>query len=441
MTNVAAAPPAGWIAKLGRIADRVALIALALLVFATPLLHGGLDGLPRLALRLGVVSVAALWAIAFVLRGPVLRLPALRVSVLTVYLGLLAVAALRAPYAFESQQALLDALVAAAGFVLGASLAGTAARKLLVVGAFLAGATSTATLVWFQLQAVAWLPPTTRGRASAIFENPNYLAGLLDMAAPLALAVVLFGHRAWVRSVAAIATAILLVASGTTFSYGGWLSTAVGIGAVLAAWAVAGWRRRRSVLPLLGAIAVGAAVACGGLVLLASSPRLDGSLLERIGTLADLDRLSSLRSRLAIQGAALELTLDHPLRGVGPGSFSDAIVAYRPERVAAPGDGILHRAPIHAMNDVLNVATATGLPGAAAFVLFWLLVLFRAPPGPTAVRAGISAGLLAIMLHGLVDGNLTLVAGNAFAAFALAGVLHGSHRRSLRAAPKHDEHE
>ena len=412
--------------QLGRMVDGLAFFALTLLVFVTPLLHGALDGLPRLALRLGVVSVTALWAGSLVLRVPPRRLPTFPAVMLAVYLALLALSALRAPYAYGSQQVLLDGFVAAAGFVLCGALARTRARKRVVVAAFLAGATTTAALVWLQLDGVAWLPPTTRGRASALFENPNYLAGLMDMAAPLALAFTLFARSRWLRIVAAIATATLLAAVGVTFSYGGWTATAVGTVAVLAAWSLAGWRRRRSILPLLGTLAVGAVVAAGALALLASSPRLDGSLSDRIGTLTTLDRLSSIRSRLAIQGAAVDLSLDHPLLGVGPGNFSNAIVAYRPERVAAPGDGVLHRAPLHAMSDVLNVATAAGIPAAAAFALFWLLVLLRAPPGPAGVRTGTFAGLLAIATHGLVDGNLTIVTGNAFAAFALAGVLHGN---------------
>ena len=417
-------PARNQTSTFGRSLDRAAWGAFALLVGAAPLLHGGLEGLPRLILRLGVVAAVALCAAAVVARGPHRRLPALPASLLAVYLAFLLAATTRVADTFAGEQALLDALVAASGFPLGASLAATRARKLGVVCLFLTGATVSAALVWFQLQGAGWLPPTTRGRVSGLFENPNYLAGLLDMAAPLALAATLLAAKWWIRLAAGIAAAVLYAAAGMTFSYGGWSAAAIGTAAVLVAWAVRGWRRRTFLLPLLGAFGIALAVASGALALLATSPRLEGTLTDRIGAVATLDRLSSARSRIAIQTAALELSLDHPLLGVGPGAFTDAIVAYRPERVDEPGEALLHRTLVHAMSDILNVAVASGIPGAAAFVLFWLVVLVRAPPGTVAVRVGIVSGLLAVTAHGLVDGNLTVVTANAFVAFALAGVLH-----------------
>lgn len=96
---------------------------------------------------------------------------------------------------------------------------------------------------------------------------------------------------------------------------------------------------------------------------------------------------------------------------------------------------MMHRFVNYVHNDYLQVATETGIPALLAFLAFWFLTLgLPAPGAPPALRWGVRFGLVALMVHGLMDVNLTINHGSAFPVFVLAGVLHASAGAGVRAS-------
>ena len=132
--------------------------------------------------------------------------------------------------------------------------------------------------------------------------------------------------------------------------------------------------------------------------------------------------LGNLYSRLYIYDATLKVVKEQPLTGVGPGGFIYALPKWRPPNALDFRSGQLHKLVNYAHNDYLQIASEAGVPAAVFFVLFWLAVLGRAREAPIAC-SGLTFGVAALLVHGLVDGNLTVNHASAFLAYAAAGVL------------------
>ncbi len=119
---------------------------------------------------------------------------------------------------------------------------------------------------------------------------------------------------------------------------------------------------------------------------------------------------------------SLELINDFPLFGTGLGTYVQIYPAYKKVE-----DGYLLD---HAHNDYLELAAETGLIGACSLVLFALtmiIVLFlkwrkRRDPFVRGVVLGCLLGIVAILLHSVVDFNLQIPANAVYfvALFALA---------------------
>lgn len=74
-------------------------------------------------------------------------------------------------------------------------------------------------------------------------------------------------------------------------------------------------------------------------------------------------------SRMMIWRTSLDVIIENPVFGVGPGNFADAY--------AEAADPSLVRVFTHAHNDVLNVAAYAGIPTALVFLALWWFVLRR----------------------------------------------------------------
>lgn len=419
---------------IGQAIEILAFAILTILVGAAPLLHGAAEGFPLLVLRVGAITAWTLALVAASVRGRV-RIPSWPLlAALTLYVGLTWIGAFRSSYAFGSMQAALDVFVIATGFFLASSLVTTDRKRTVVLSALLGGAALMAVGGIMQALGSDLLPPPPRDRISSLFANPNHFAGLLDLVGPLALGIALFSRSILVRAACLLLAGLFYVNLGLTYSYGGWLASGTATVLLLLAWAVHGVVRHRSFKPILGTALLTVVALTAGAVFVDNSPRLRGDTLQRIQTVASLD-VGSLRSRRVIQNAAFRMTIDHPWTGVGPGNYQDAIAGYRPSRVETNADSFLHRTVLHAMNDYLNVSTSVGFPGLAAFAFFWIWAILRVPRQRPALGLGILASLIAVLVHGLVDGNLTYVTSNAYLAFVLAGVLHARPEEAVSGQP------
>ena len=272
-----------------------------------------------------------------------------------------------------------------------------------LVDAFWLGATAMAVyalyLFFFTERAI-----TAEGvhRALGSYGSPNNLALLLERAAPVLIAQLVFAGsaaagRPWLRAgivVRALALACLLAALVLTFSRGALL---LGVPAALLFLAALHGRRVLSFL-----VAALAALAGGILPLLGT---------ERLYSLFNTDAGTGF-FRLRLWQSAVRMVLDRPWLGVGPDNF---LYQYRtwymlPDAWQEPNLS-------HPHNIVLDFATRLGIAGVAVLVwvqvAFWRLALGlyrRMQPGEArATLSGLMAGMVATLAHGLVDHAFFLV--------------------------------
>ena len=214
----------------------------------------------------------------------------------------------------------------------------------------------------------------------ALLGNPNDVGMYLvaPAIASVIVAVVASGVRRWIYTAIAALLIAGLAASGTRTAFGAFA-------AALIVFAISHSRRAAAagagIVVLLALVALSPATSIG---------RGVRDLADALGR-RDYERLSS--ERLVPFLAAIDMTRDHPLLGVGPGCFKYHYMAYR---VA-----LQHRYPkawtrgwpanagtVH--NDHLQVAAEAGLPG---YALFLTAIGVGATTARRARRRGNGAGL------------------------------------------------
>lgn len=196
--------------------------------------------------------------------------------------------------------------------------------------------------------------PELSKRVFSTWENPNILAGYLDIVICAAVGLLPVLSRTW-RMIAGILLVAALACLGMTYARGACLVVAV----LLAGYgALRDWR-----------ILVGLAVLGGGALL--ADPVLADRLLS-VFTRVD----TSSEMRLAFWESTVAMILDHPFLGIGWGMYFMVYPEY---------DFYLQGAPVqivHAHNMYLNYAAEIGVPGALSFLWFFfgsLVLAFRLP--------------------------------------------------------------
>ena len=208
------------------------------------------------------------------------------------------------------------------------------------------------------ISAMKWVDgesfPELSKRVFSTWENPNILAGYLDIVACLAVGLLTALTRTW-RMLALVILVAALACLAMTYARGACLVVAV----VLAGYgALRDWR------VLLGIVVVGA----GALLV---DPVLADRLLS-VFTRVD----TSSEMRLAFWESTIAMVMDHPFLGIGWGMYFMVYPEY---------DFYLQGAPVqivHAHNMYLNYAAEIGVPGALSFLWFFfgsLVLAFRLP--------------------------------------------------------------
>jgi O-antigen ligase len=223
-------------------------------------------------------------------------------------------------------------------------------------------------------------------RVGGTFNSPNALGGYLVLALPPMLGLAIGAPRPASRMIGAAATAFGGLALLLTSSRGAWVGTAAGI--TVALWIA---RRRRWIgNASLGAF-IGAAVVAGGL--------MADRIVER---LTAFDNAAAL-SRLPLMQLAWEMSLDHPVLGVGANNFATALPTYLTTAFSQAWISTVH-------NKYLLVLSETGILGLVTFT--WMLVAglvlaYRGSqirdPALAAISAGIATGISGMMIHMTVD--------------------------------------
>ncbi|MFM7173623.1 MAG: O-antigen ligase family protein, partial [Caldilinea sp.] len=230
--------------------------------------------------------------------------------------------------------------------------------------------------------------------------NPNLLAGTPVVLLPLAVALGLPRHRSarGTRSAGRrLLQAALWVVAGLMFgvilltgSRGAVLAVAISLPLVLCLR----WPRLLWGIVLLGILAG-----------LWGWGRGDMGLLDRLssgGAIGGLDE------RVEIWSRALYAIQDFSFTGVGLGAFNQVIPLLYPYFLIAPSVDIPH-----AHNLMLQVAVDLGMPGLIAWLAILMIVMVqtvavlrRGPSSLWALGAGVLGGLVAMLVHGLLDATL-----------------------------------
>jgi O-antigen ligase len=257
-------------------------------------------------------------------------------------------------------------------------------------------------------------------RGSGTFFNPNNFAGYLAMIVPLALAyTVMSRFTATIKVLLAYAVLALLAGIMVSLSRGGILATA----ATLVLFCLALLAQRDFWMPALVTLV---ALLVVGIVF---AGQFD-SLQRRFATTSQNEKVDS-NSRFFYWQAARQLYARNPAWGIGPGHFDVEFSLVRPQPV--------QNRPEYVHNDYLNTlcewgAAGMGIVAAACALLAWGVVrTWRAIRRPandfgarksdrTAFLVGASAGLVAEMLHCIVDFNMQIPA-NAITAIILMALI------------------
>jgi hypothetical protein len=252
-----------------------------------------------------------------------------------------------------------------------------------------------------------------RGGAPGPIINPNHLASLTALAAPLAFALGLH-WRGRLRAAALLAALMLAATAFLTGSRGGavgLLAGAVVTGIVLVAQRRAGVvdddRRAPVAITIPAAIVAACAVALLGTV-------AARDVVHQVGS-TELTELSERGSKYQVWGQAAPMIAEHRWLGVGRGSFEPAFTRRSP---------IAELTYSHVENSYLQAAVDWGVPIALALALAVLALgraaLRRWRHGP--LEAGALGALTAVAVHELADFSLELPV-VAMATLATAAVL------------------
>lgn len=246
--------------------------------------------------------------------------------------------------------------------------------------------------------------------ASGTLVNRNHFAGLLNMALMLGIGSMLAtffesGSRrlrpevigqVWLWLGVSVVVSLAVVLS---FSRGGVAALFATIVFLLAAFMWKKWSGSEgSVSKGLGLVFVFVLLLVG----LASWVGID-YLYSRIGEVE-----ADAGIRLPVYRDSVNLILDNPLTGVGPGMYKWRFRPYQQSN--------LHKLYDHAHNDYLETAAEWGLPAA---VLFWLFVCWRCfdslrlflvsrNPLRRGLALGCAAAIFSILVHSMIDFNLQI---------------------------------
>jgi len=257
-------------------------------------------------------------------------------------------------------------------------------------------------------------------RLSGVFGADNLKLGLVLASLapfPLIAAAKRFGAMGWLLLAAALGVVVLLAGARAA-----WLTLALVL-------AISGWQ-------LFGAKRAIALMGAGGLVVFALSMAFSEKFQDRVErTGAALDGGSdglnfALSGRLSIWATAIDMSLAHPINGVGVRGFRDAYPTY-----AAKDDPWLvdpeHHAGFHAHQIVLEVLSETGFVGLMLWLggaaLAWRAWRFATPAARDRARAPALALLATVFplnthlaFYSTFWGGLTLLLAALFAGSLLS---------------------
>jgi putative inorganic carbon (HCO3(-)) transporter len=144
------------------------------------------------------------------------------------------------------------------------------------------------------------------------YSNPNDLALAIVVSLPICLALLFLSRNTWSKAAWALAMVVMIYAVFLTGSRGGFLSLAITAGVCLWEFAVRG--RRPYLVALAAVMSIGLWIFASGMM----GERLQGTFDSKDDAASAYD---SAQQRQELFWRSVEMTVKHPLFGVGPGNF------------------------------------------------------------------------------------------------------------------------
>jgi Lipid A core - O-antigen ligase and related enzymes len=270
--------------------------------------------------------------------------------------------------------------------------------------------------VWFAIKPYAH-------RGSGTYISPNHLGGFLEMLLPLGLAFTLSSRLNHVAKIlVGYASLAILAGIAVTVSRGSWIATIL---AVLLFFVVLSFHRAHRLAAFLALLVI----IGGGAYVIPKSQFFHQRARQLVNSQT---RQIDDDARFDIWSSAYRMWRENPWWGVGPAHFDRRFRAFRPANIQMQPD--------RAHNDILNTLADWGIVGAVlvscAFVLLGVGIAKTWPAVRVTQRdigekkrsnkfafvLGASIGLVAILLHSLVDFNMHVPA-NAIVAITLMALL------------------
>ena len=245
------------------------------------------------------------------------------------------------------------------------------------------------------------------GRLTALYVNPDHMAGYMEMAIPLAFGFMTTGINNLKRFGIIIAIFMMFIALVFSLSRGAWLGLASATIFLVLGFKLHRRVNRKMLITMLITLLI-------VFMIILSSPMVIK------GIRSFKDKFDTISDRITVWRGAIDMIKDYPMLGTGPGTFGLVFTQYQP-----PG---LNRHYTMAHNDYLHFTAEVGIFFIP--VAIWMVILFykrglkksktksRLVKGTT---LGAIAGVTAILVHSISDFNLHIPA-NAILFTILAGI-------------------
>lgn len=378
-----------------------------------------------------VIAIAAI--IAFAMLHPASGADSACLCATAVFVGWIGIRALTSPAPYVARADLYLLLAAIAVYGLTVTALSSSGRRIALIILLLAFGVChvLVALVQFGIGENFIVAPFLRGlevgeRARGFYENPDHLAGLLEIIGIFGLSIAWWSRwPKWTKVLVGYLAAACYIGLALTASRGGYLSAAASfvIFIVLSLIALrAGGASLFRKYGLIG-LSVLAAALIGGWFLMGQSP----ALRKRVEEIVAVDN-----TRLDLWRASIEQWKLQPLTGTGSGTYLFYGRQFRAERMQMD--------PVVVHNDYLNLLCEYGLIGAATFALFFFAHLrygarsfvrlgpkrLAAGSSPVSDRLALNIGALsaigAYIVHSMVDFNMHVPANALVIAFVF-GIL------------------
>jgi O-antigen ligase len=406
-------PPSRWHERIDQFCARAILLIVLFILAWGPLAFGGMSAWSFLVIQTLTALALAFWIVRYWVQHPFRLLwPPMCWAALAFLLY--AVARCRVvPVEYVGRQQLIHALVYGTLFFIvlnnlnRKNSATYVSLTLIAVGFVLA---LFAVYQFATHYPLIWGAPRYEqymSRGSGTFMNPNHLAGFLGMALPLALGyMVVSRFSATIKVLLAYSAVVMLAGVVVSVSRGGILAVAIAMIVFCAVLLLQQdfWKPALVLLCILTALAVGGASQFE-------------SVQKRFDETFKNDK--SRDDRQLYWEAAWQLFQRDIPWGVGPGHFDVEFPSVRPWQVQTR--------PQYAHNDYLNTLCEWGVVGmaivaAACGLLYWGVyqawASLRRPSHEAGARfsdrtafiVGAGVGLLAVMIHCIVEFNMQIAA-------------------------------